>query len=556
MKIKNYNIITAFALFSLLLTGCSNDFVEVESTSSVTSEAVFSSFTNTNIFLNELYSSMPLKDEWFGIDPQANWSDDSQATFGWVASNNGIARRDYSSSSAPRGAGTWRSFYTSIRKANILITGIEAAGEGTYSDDEKSSLLAQSKFMRAFFYLRLAKNFGGVPLIDKVLDRSTGDDITFPRSTFSEIIDFVVQDCAAAANGLPDTAWPSDGTTRPTKGAALSQMAEAQLFAERWGDVVITTQQIMNMNYSIVSDYESLFRPATEVNSEVIFDIEFNESFPQDNNVYNSPRVSPVTGVAAGWGHILPTQELVDAYEFKDGAPGDDAGHANDPYVGRDDRFEASILYNGSDYRGGKIWTFFDPTLQPGGFSNTFDDNFTHQGTLTGYYYRKLLNPDIEPSETARGASTGVGTINAIVYRFGEILLMYAEAKNEASGPDASVYDAVNQLRARGGLQPLSGLDQAELREFIRNERRVELAFEGDKRYWDVIRWKIAGQVYNKSKGGMRILNQPDGSKTYTRVDAFRGNMNFVEPRDYLFPIPQAMIDVNPKLVGDQNPGW
>jgi hypothetical protein len=263
--------------------------------------------------------------------------------------------------------------------------------------------------------------------------------------------------------------------------------------------------------------------------------------------------VDPVTVVAAGWGHLLPTQELVDAYEFKDGALGDDSGHADDPYTGRDDRFYATILYNGSDWRGGKIWTYFDPTVQQGTFSNSFDDNHTHQGTLTGYYFAKHLNPNVVPSETTYYGQS-VGTTNAIVYRFGEILLMYAEAKNELSGPDGTVYDAVNRLRERGGILPLSGLGQDEMRERIRNERRVELAFEGDKRYWDIIRWRIAGQVFNKSKGGMRIVVQPDGSLEYNRVDAFRGEMRFNEPRDYLFPIPQAAREVNPKL--EQNPGW
>ncbi|TQO39744.1 putative outer membrane starch-binding protein [Arenibacter algicola] len=551
-KILDKSLFYAWTLLTLLITGCSEEFVEVQPTSSVTSDAVFSSFTNTNIFLNELYSDIPANDEWFSYDPRANWSDDSQATFGWVTSNNGIARRDYSTSNAPVGNGTWASHYASIRKANLLIKGVENAVEGIYNQEEKDELIGQAKFLRAFFYLRLAKYFGGVPLIDKVLDRSSDEDLTYPRSSYEETIDFIVKDCREAADVLP-TVWTGDGSTRASKGAALAQMADAQLFSERWGACVTTCEEIFTLGYDLVDNYVSIFRPETEDNQEVIFDVEFNESFAHDSEVFNSPRVDPVTGVAAGWGHLLPTQELVDAYEFKDGTQGDDLGHAADPYVGRDERFYATILYNGSDWRGGKIWTYFDPTVQQGTFSNSFDDNHTHQGTLTGYYFAKHLNPNVVPSETTFYGQS-VGTTNAIIYRFGEILLMYAEAKNELSGPDGTVYDAVNRLRTRGGILPLSGLSQAEMRERIRNERRVELAFEGDKRYWDIIRWRIAGQVFNRSKGGMRILEQPDGSLEYNRVDAFRGEMRFVEPRDYLFPIPQAAIEVNPKL--EQNPGW
>ncbi len=539
-------------MVAIMLVSCSEDFVEVQPKSSITSDAVFSSYTNTNIFLNELYSDIPVGTEWFSEDARANWSDDSMATFGWTTSQNEIARRDYSTSNAPIGNGTWRSHYASIRKANMIINNVEAAPEGTYSIDEKNQLQGQAKFLRAFFYLRLVKYFGGVPLIDKVLSRDSEEGITFPRSSFEETIDFIVQDCREAADVLPEV-WTGDRSTRASKGAALAQMADAQLFSERWSDCVITCEEIFALDYSLVDDYSSLFRPETEDNSEVIFDVEFNESYAHDNEVFNSPRVDPVTGVAAGWGHLLPTQELVDSYEFKDGSLGNDEDHANDPYTNRDNRFYATILYNGSDWRGGKIWTFFDPTVQQGSFSNSFDDNHTHQGTLTGYYFAKHLNPKVAPSETTYYGKS-VGTTNAIVYRFGEILLIYAEAKNELSGPDGTVYDAVNQLRARGGLQPLSGLDQSTMREKIRNERRVELAFEGDKRYWDIIRWRIAGTVFNKSKGGMRIVVQPDSSLEYNRVDALRGEMRFNEPRDYLFPIPQEAIEVNPKL--EQNSGW
>ncbi|MCB0631647.1 MAG: RagB/SusD family nutrient uptake outer membrane protein [Saprospiraceae bacterium] len=551
---KRYHLIWPLlgGLLLVVFLGCGEGFLETEPKASITSDAVFASYTNTNIFLNELYSDIPARDEWFGYDPLTNWSDNTMATFGWVTSRNGIARRDYSSSNAPIGNGTWISHYSSIRKANLIIEGVSRAAEGVYSEEEHDLLLGQTKFLRAFFYLRLAKYFGGVPLIDKVLDRTSGEDITYPRSTFEQTIDFIVADCAAAADQLPET-WAGDGTSRATKGAALAQMADAQLFSERWSDCVTTCQSIFNLGYALVDDYVSLYRPQTENNTEVIFDVEFNEAFAHDNEVFNSPRIDPITGVAAGWGHLLPTQELVDAFEFKDGTPGDDPSRADTPYENRDDRFYATVLYNDSEWRGGKIFTFFDPAVQQGTFSNSFDDNHTHQGTLTGYYGSKILDPDVVPSETTYYGQS-VGTTNAVLYRYGEILLIYAEAKNELSGPDGTVYDAVNQLRARGGLPPLSGLDQAEMRERIRNERRVELAFEGDKRYWDIIRWRIAGEVFNKFKGGMRITKNPDGSLNYNRVDAFGGEMRFNEPRDYLFPIPQAAIEVNPKL--EQNPGW
>jgi len=539
------------SLLLLTFTGCSEEFVETQPTASVTSEAVFSSYNNTNIFLNGIYGRIG-GDFWFGYDPQSNWSDDSMTTFGWVTSKNAIARRDYSTSNAPVGNGTWTNSYGNIRRTNLLINGVLEAPEGTYSEEEKNHLIGQAKFLRAYFYFNLAKSFGGVPLIDKVLSRTSGEDIAFPRSSYQETIDFVVKDCMDAAQLLPEF-WSNDGSTRASKGAALALKADAELFSERWGDCVQTCQDIFALGYGIAEDYESLFRPKTEDNEEVIFDIEFNESRAHDAEVFLSPRVDPLTGVAAGWGHLLPTQQLVDAYEFKDGSEGDDPAHADDPYTGRDNRFYASILYDNSDWRGGKIFTRFDPAVQQGTFSNSFDENHTHQGTLTGYYFKKYLDPDVIPSETTFYGKS-VGTTNAIIYRYAEILLMYAEAKNELSGPDGTVYEAVNRLRERGGLMPLSGLSQTEMREKIRNERRVELAFEGGKRYWDIIRWRIGGEVFNQFKQGMRIEEEPDGSLVHKRVDAFGGEMRFNEPRDYLFPIPEQAIEVNPKL--EQNPNW
>lgn len=556
---KIWKITMPWALIILILTGCSEDFVEVEPTSSVTKDGIFSSFADTNIFLNQAYATIVRptangqnRNSPFGVDPHTNWTDDTMATFGWPPSRNAFARRDYSTSNAPFGNDYWVNQYSSVRQANILIEGVESAAEGVYSQEEKDMLLGQAKFLRALFYLKLVKPFGGVPLIDKVLDRNSGEDIAFARSSFDETIDFIVNDARQAANLLPE-AWLSDGSTRATKGAALAVMADAQIFAERYADCVSTCEEAMGLGYSLASNFTSIFRPETEDNSEVIFDLEYNDSRAHDAEVFLSPRTDPITGVAAGWGHLTPTQQLVDAFEFTDGAPGNDPGHANDPYTERDNRFYSTILYDNSDWRGGKIITRFNPDLQPGSNESSFDDNHTHQGTLTGYYGSKYLDPNVVPSETSFDGQS-LGTSNHIIYRYAEILLYFAEAKNELSGPDGTVLNAINELRARGDVPALAGLSQTEMRDRIRNERRVELAFEDEKRYWDIIRWRIGGEVFNRSKKGMRILEQPDGSFTYTRVDAFGGMMNFNEARDYLMPIPQQAIEVNSKL--DQNPGW
>lgn len=147
---------------------------------------------------------------------------------------------------------------------------------------------------------------------------------------------------------------------------------------------------------------------------------------------------------------------------------------------------------------------------------------------------------------------------NWYYYRYADVLLNYAEAQNEAVGPDASVYEAIDKLRTRAGIPTLTsvypGLSQAEMREAIRKERRIELAFE-NKRWWDLIRWKTAEIYLNQNLHGMLVRSE-SGVLTYTRIEALHGERSFDASKNYLRPIPQSALDQNPKLQGNQNPGY
>jgi hypothetical protein len=384
------------------------------------------------------------------------------------------------------------------------------------------------------------------------LDKSSTDTLDYPRSTYDECIQFIQKDLSDAAAVLPAT-WSGSDLGRVTKGAALALKSEEELYASKWQDCVNSCNAIFALSQYSLANYNTMFIPVGEVNSEVIFDVNFDgKAKAHSAEVFLSPRVDPASNIAAGWGHIQPTQELIDEYEFTDGKPGNDAGHATDPYTNRDNRFYASILYNGSAWRGGNVWTFYDPSVNV--YSNNFDINFSHQGTQTGYYFHKYLDPTLTPSETNYYGKPINGT-NAVLYRLGEIYLNFAEAQNELTGPTADVYQKINALRERGGIPDLpAGLSQDDLRTRIRHERRVELAFEG-KRYFDIMRWKIGAQVLNTTLHGMEITGTP-GNWSYQRVEAYDGLRVFQEPRDYLFPIPSSAIDQNPKLKGHQNGGW
>jgi hypothetical protein len=262
-----------------------------------------------------------------------------------------------------------------------------------------------------------------------------------------------------------------------------------------------------------------------------------------------------VLGGYVTWGNYDPTQELVDQYFMANGKPITDPTSGYDPqhpYVGREPRFYDWIVYDGAPYKmdwmpkTDTIYTRIDkvhPSL------NEIDFGSNDVGN-TGYYSRKKINPLVHP-----GGGSGSGA-NYIYYRYAEVLLGYAEAQNEASGPDATVYTAINQIRSRAGLPALKdGLNQDQMRTAIRQERRVELSFE-NKRFYDIIRWKIAPDVMSVDKHAMKITNtSPSDNKGVWKYEVIPLNHPHVfTQKMYLNPIPQPVLAQNPKLV--QNPGY
>lgn len=238
------------------------------------------------------------------------------------------------------------------------------------------------------------------------------------------------------------------------------------------------------------------------------------------------------------WGGYCPTQNLVDAYEMKNGKLITDATSGYDPqapYINRDSRLDKSILRQGSIYKKGIVVE----TYRGGNTNNTTRGD----SSKTGYGLLKMID------------TSKYGTNNAdndwIFIRYAEVLLNYAEAQNEAVGPDASVYDAINQVRARAGQPALaSGFSKDALRDRIRNERRVELSFE-EHRFFDVRRWQLGSTYFKEAIRKVQITKNANGTFTY--------NYPKWEDRDYKefqnrLPIPQAEIDRNGKL--KQNDGY
>ena len=546
---------------ALLLNGCKNDdFLNVDSKSAVTEISAYSNETNADLVVNDIYTNVPSSSN----DSNQNleqYSDNGFCAAGWQTAQTVVRAGAISPANVPNGPGgmwAWESTYTKIRKCNLFLQNVDKYS-ANFSADWKTQRVGEVKFLRALYYTYLFTSYGGVPLIDKPLDSTTDPNGLFvARSTIDQTAAFIVADCDAAAASLPATA-ARKGDGRATKGAALTLKGWAQLFAAsplynpgndaaKWTAAAAANKQVLDLGtYALFPDLGTFFLQENNDNQEVIFNKEYIAVTAGQSKEGTYGPVN-VNGVTQGWGNYAPTQSLVDDYLMANGLPITDPASGYDPqnpYLNREKRFYQSILYDGAPWQGDIL------TMRMGG-NNQIDLNSTSDISNTGYYGRKTLDERI-PAQTSR-ALTANGA-NYVIFRLGEVLLSYAEAQNEAVGPDASVYGALNQLRKRAGLPDLqAGLSQSQLRDYIHRERRVELAFE-DKRWFDIRRWKItAGPtgVLNTPSFGMMITpDKTTGKLTYAKVKVFENR--FFDYQN-LMPIPQGDIAKNTKLV--QNPGY
>jgi hypothetical protein len=409
------------------------------------------------------------------------------------------------------------------------------------SANHKNFVTGELRFLRAYRYHDLIRNYGGVVLIgDKVynLNDNLQDAALYQRSSIKDCIAYAVSELDAAAQLLPTDnsgSWPLG---RATKGAALALKARLLLYAASplyntgtWTDAAAAAKAVMNLGkYSLQADYSSLFIDQTMSSPEIIFGRQYTITAPHVRmEIANGPNGY------GGWAGNTPLQNLVDAYQMNNGKDITDATSGYDatkPYVNRDARFYATILYNMAPYRGDTIRAY-----SPGG-KDSKDGPSNWNTTKTGYYLRKFMN-DNDPIDNPWNSA---GQQPWIYLRYAEVLLNYAEAQNEAVGPDASVYSAINQIRQRASVNqpPLpAGLTQSQMRDAIRKERQVELAFE-EHRWYDVRRWKIADVVENTPAYGMAITRNADGSFTYTRKVALDGKA--FNTKNYWLPIPRSEI--------------
>ncbi|OGX91971.1 RagB/SusD family nutrient uptake outer membrane protein [Hymenobacter coccineus] len=493
---------TALLLGALLVTsaGC-NTFLDQPVLGQYEAGQFFTSDTNAILAVNAAYVPLSFRD----ASSNALWVLGDVASDDAVKGSNPGDQADFENidifNITPINAAVeaqWRRYYDGVFKCNVVLDGLPA-GNTSITATVRQQAVGQAQFLRAYYYFQLAAIYGNVPLRLKV---ETPEELQSPAVPQAQIYAQVEADCQAAMAALPAT-WTGADVGRATKGAAMALLAKTYLYEQKWALAATTAQAVeASGTYSLLPVFANNFRAATKNNAEAIFSVQHTAGLsPNQGNNLNqwfAPRPQN------GYGFFYPTQSLVDNFE-----------RTSDGVV--DPRLDYTVGRSGQSFFG----VPFDPSW-----------------SSTGYVSKKHLQPLTEiPTNTK-----GDGNLNYQAIRYADVLLMDAEASNEA-GNSANALKALNQVRKRAresyiydttlpnagtvptGLLPdVTVTDQAQLRDAIRRERRAELALEF-QRFFDITRY---GQAYAQ------------------QALADRPNFNYARNRFY--PIPQSERDTNKGL--------
>lgn len=454
----------------------------------------------------------------------------------------------------------WTNMYKSIGRCNFILENIDRASENV-STEKIEKYKAEAKALRAYCYLLLTSLFGDVPLIDHSLSL---EDAYVSRDPIDKVVDFIIKECDEAAQYLQQENAPN--TMAITKGFAWAVKARTALYNERWSEAAAACEKIMALEgseYILEPNYGDITMLKGKTSKEIIWAIQYN----QDDKSQGMPNRMK-SRLAGGFSNKMPVQALIDSYECIDGLSIDKSPlfDPQNPWNNRDPRLHLTVALPGSVFFGYQFETnkdsvkCWDFNQSPAARIVNLDATHAY-ASFSGYCWRKYC-------DSLEYRTDGASSINAIAFRYADILLMYAEAKIESNQLDNSVYEAINKVRERAGMPVIvAGKSQQELRSVIRKERKYELAGEG-LRLFDIRRWKIADRLMNGMCYGRVPTGYPTtvpyideyGNPDYTNFvekDKFgtKLGIRFFDPnRDYLSPIPASERQTNENLT--QNPGY
>jgi hypothetical protein len=511
--------ISTLLLIIFTFTTCSDDYLDRTSLTQIAEDNFWTSEADAFLALNAVYSTLQARvlyggnlngfQGYPGYDgigdnafTQFKYEGPAQFMEGTMPPTHGMI------------SGNWNNLYQGIARVNSVIRNVEIISEDLVPLETKEALLGQAYFLRALFYFNLAVYYEDAPLI---LEPQTLEEAFVSKNTYAEITAQVIEDLIFASDALPVN-QPSDLYGYATKGAALGLLARVQLYNNQYegeNGVLALTEEIIGLGYALHPDYEELFTPEGENSPEILFSVRFLRGDDTSNGETFS-----ATFIGTPKVDQRPMPNLVNDYYCTDGLPITSSPLFNpaDERENRDPRARVTINFEGDQWLDDPVRIF--PGNGP-----------------TGYGMRKYIRrgPDAEGN-----AVFGEGSQDFYVIRYADVLLMRAEALAE-TGDINGAAALVNEVRARVNMpsvEDAEGLvNQSQMIEIVRHERRVELALEG-LRFMDLKRWGTIEEAFQ------RAIADPVGPY----------NPQYLGGRSEVFPIPQAEIDVNPNL--EQHPDW
>lgn len=431
--------------------------------------------------------------------------------------------------------GAWDGLYGAVRRTNEALDKLHTLGGGLAEEDQLR-LEAELRLMRGWLYFELIKRYREVILYDEDLTQITKDKAL---STEEEGWSMVKQDLQYAAEHLPVKA---DAGGRLDKGSAYALMSRALLYAKDYSAVIEAAQQVESLGYALESDYAGVFKGnGSETILQYVFS--YSDNITHSFDYYYSPGGDYALVGEQGGGYGTPTQEMVESYElaqggFPDWTPWHGTTTAPPPYELLEPRFAATILYNGAPWKGRQIEPYVGGT---DGWAQWRKETQPQGRTTTGYYLRKWVDESHDLAQRAPSIQPFV------ILRYAEVLLNKAEACYR-TGDFAAANAAVRAIRDRVGL-PYTDLGSDALWAAIRQERRVELAFEG-LWYWDLRRWGDAAKTYPTGLNdyqvhGLKITpTAVAGQFEYSYVSVDDKDRHFPE-KLCRFPLPSSELNSN-----------
>lgn len=505
---KKIRYIITIVFFIGFLNSCSDDFINVENKEVLTEESFWQTEDHAMQALTAAYGAMQSAtgSKWaFFEEMYTAMSYRADDVVNNTAETYGRSLASFTNTTEESGPyNIWRASYAGIGRANQILQKVPEME--ALSSDVKNNLIAEAKFLRAYYYFWLVTGFENVPLITKFSGETA--DLFPSQAAPSAVWAQIETDLTEAEAGLP-TSYPSEWKGRATQGAAKALLGKVYLFQEKWGQAETKLQEVTGMGYSLLPNYADNFNGNAENGSESVFEIQFTGDRSNGNDerqVFNF-QVSPYA--FGGWELFYPSQWLVDEMKTDLTSGGEIS-----------DRAYESIFF---DDPNSEMYSRADDAVVS---YTTVQADLNHPK----YFKKYAFNQD----------TNFYNGTNLSVIRYADVLLMYAEALNENDKTTLAI-DQVNIVRQRGGAVDLGVMTKDELRTQIRHhERPVELAMEFGIRWFDLYRWQRGATATESIKATLEAHNKPFAE-------------NF-QDKHIVFPIPLQEININTNL--NPNPGW